>query len=137
MRSDSPCPMYRVLTDPIKPESQPTLITQCRNPCVIKSIILGLHPMIILQNKFHLFSNKKLFGCSPQRSFVFKYPCVFYGWRIFWGPTVGFANVPTLLRAFIDGSICVTKNITELSPDTQFHFPFSNCVTQFGCCPIF
>ena len=43
--------MYRVLTDSIKPESQPTPITQCRNPCVIKFIILGLHPMIILQKK--------------------------------------------------------------------------------------
>ena len=43
---------------PITPESLSTPITQCQSLCLIKSIIFGFHPMIILQNKFIVFKPK-------------------------------------------------------------------------------
>ena len=136
MRCDSPCPMYRVLTDSIKPESQSTPITQCRNPCVIKSIILGLHPMIILQNKFHLFFKPKsfFFLMLHLNDHLYSKSCVFLWIANFQGLTAGYANLPTLSRAFTVGHICITKTngaFTRggvypylLIPDTYFHFSF-------------
>ena len=109
MKCDSPCPMYQVLIDSIKPESQPTPITQCRNPCVIKSIILGLHPMIILQNKFHLFFKQKSFGMLHLNDHLYSKSCVFLWVENFRGLTAGFTSLPTLSRAFTVGHICITK----------------------------
>ena len=56
-----PCP--ESLPTPIIPKSLPTRITQYKSLCVIKSIIYGLHPMIISQNKFIYFQTKIFFGC--------------------------------------------------------------------------
>ena len=136
MKYDSPCPMYRVLTDSIKPESQPIPITQCRNPCVIKSIILGLHPMIILQNKFHLFFKIKVFWMLHLNDHLYSKSCVFLWVANFCGLTVGFASLPILSQVFTVGHICITKTNGPftlvgvypylLIPDTYFHlsFPF-------------
>ena len=134
MKCDSPCPMYRVLPDSIKPESQSTPITQYRNPCVIKSIILGLHSMIILQNKFHLFFKPRAFGMLHLNDNLYSKSCVFLWVVNFQGLTAGFASLPTLSRAFTIGNICITKTnrvFTRggvypylLIPETYFHFSF-------------
>ena len=134
MKWDSPCPMYRVLTDSIKLESQLTPITHCRNPCVIKSIILGLHQMIILQNKFHLFFKPKYFWMLHLNDHLYSKSCVFLWVENFRGLTTGFTSLPTLSRAFTVGHICITKTngaFTQggvypylLIPDTYFHFSF-------------
>ena len=126
--------MYRVLTDSIKLESQPTPITQCRNPSVIKSIILGLHPMIILQNKFHLFFKPKAFWRLHLNDHLYSKSCVFLWVANFRGLTAIFASLPTLSRVFTLGHICITKingAFTRggvypylLIPDTYFNFPF-------------
>ena len=126
--------MYRVLTDSIKPESQPTPITQCRNPSVIKSIILGLHPMIILQNKFHLFFKPKDFWMLHLNDHLYSKSCVFLWVANFRVLTASFASLPTLSQAFTVGHICITKSngaFTRggvypylLIPDTYFNFPF-------------
>ena len=134
MKCDSPCPIYRVFTDSIKPGSQPTPITHYRNSCVIKSIILGLHLMIILQNKFHLFFKPKVFWMLHLNDHLYSKSCVFLWVTNFRGLIVGFASLPTLSRAFIVGHICITKTkgtFTRgcvypylLIPDTYFHFLF-------------
>ena len=82
MKCNSPCPVYRVLTDSIKPESQRTPITQYRNSCVIKSIIIGLHLMIILQNKFHLFSKPKTLWMLHLNDHLYSKSCLFVGSEI-------------------------------------------------------
>ena len=135
MKCDSPCPMYRVIIDSIKPKSQPTPITQCQNPCVIKSIILGLHPMIILQNKFHLFFKPKYFWMLHLNDHLYSKSCVFLWVANFRGLTTGFASLPTLSRAFTVGCICITKTNRAftrggvysylLIPGTYFHFSFT------------
>ena len=131
--------MYQVLIDSIKPKSQPTPITLCRNPCMIKSIILGLHPMIILQNKFHLFFKPKAFWMLHLNDHFYSKSCVFLWVVNFRGFTVGFTSLPTLSQAFTVGHICITKinrAFTRSSvypylliPDTYFHllFPFCLC----------
>ena len=134
MKCNSPCPMYRVLTDSIKLESQPTPISQCQNPCVIKSIILRLHSMIILQNKFHLFFKPKSFLMLHLNDHLYTKSCVFLWVANFRGLIVYFTSLPTLSRAFTVGHICITKTNTVftrgsiysylLLPDTYFHFPF-------------
>ena len=134
MKCDSACPMYRVLTDSIKSESQPTPITQCRNPCMIKSIILGLYLMIILQKKFHFFFKPKSFWTLHLNDHLYSKSCVFLWVANFWGLTAGFASLPTLSRAFTVEHICITKTngaFTRggvypylLIPDTYFHFSF-------------
>ena len=134
MKCNSSCPMYRVLIASIKPESQPTPITQCRNPYVIKFIILRLRPMIILQNKFHLFFKSKAFWMLHLNDHLYSKSCVFMWVANFWGLTTGFARVLTVSRAFIVGHICITKTnevFTRwgiypylLLPNTYFQFPF-------------
>ena len=134
MKCNSPSLMYRVLTVSIKPKSQLTPMTQCRNPCVIKFIILGLHPMIILQNKFHLFFKPKDFWMLHLNDHLYSKSCVFLWVVNIQGLTTGFASLPTLPRAFTIGYICITKTnevfIREgiypylLLLDTYFHFPF-------------
>ena len=126
--------MYRVLTDSIKPKSQLTPITQCRNSCVIKSIILGLHLIIILQNKFHLFFKPKAFWMLHLNDHLYSKSCVFLWVANFKGFTAGFASLPTLSWTFTVGHICITKTngaFTRggvypylLIPDTCFHFSF-------------
>ena len=134
MRYNSPSPMYRVLTDFIKPESQPTPITQCRNPFLIKSIIIRLHSMIILQNKFHLFFKPKAFWMLHLNDHLYSKSFVFLCVANFRGLTSGIASLPTLSRAFTVRHICITKTngaFTRgsvypyfLIPDTYFHFLF-------------
>ena len=133
-KCDSPCPMYRVLTDSIKFESQPNPITQFQNSCVIKSIILGLHPIIISQNKFHLFFKPKAFWMLYLNYHLYSKSCVFLWVANFWSLTISFASLPTLSRAFTVRHICITKTNEAftrggfypylLIPDTYFHFSF-------------
>ena len=72
-----PCP--ESLPTPIIPESLSTPITQCRGPCVIKSIISRLHSMIILQNKFICFKPKGFWMLHLNDHLYTKLMCLFVG----------------------------------------------------------
>ena len=128
-----PCP--ESLPTPITPKSLSTPITQCQSPCVIKSIISGLHPMIILQNKKFVFK-PKAFGMLHLNDHLYSKSYVFLWVANFRGLITGFASLPTLLRAFTVGYICITKNNEAftrrgvypylLIPDTYFNFHVYN-----------
>ena len=75
-----------------------------------KSIIYGLHPMIILQKKFICFQTKSFLDVTPQLSFIYKTHVSFVGSKFpgshrrlrthsntFWTFTVG---VSELVRVF-------------------------------------
>ena len=119
----------------ITPESLLTPIKQCQSLCVIKSIIFGLHPMIILQNKFICFQTKSFLDVTPQLSFIFKTMCLVVGSE-FSGSHRRLASLHTLSRVFTVGHIFITKNngaFTQggvypylLILDTYFHFHVYN-----------
>ena len=71
--------MSRVLTNSHQPESLPTPITQCQGPCVIKSILSGLYPMIILQKKFICFQTKIFWMLHFNDHLYSKLMCLFVG----------------------------------------------------------
>ena len=134
-------PCLESLPTPITPKSLMTPITQCQSTCMIKSIIFGLHPIIILQNKIHLFSNQKIFGCYTSMIIIFKTMCLFMGNE--------FSRSHRRLRkpsyTFTIGQICITKNtwaFTQggiypylLLPDTYFHFHLYNHATLLDVVP--
>ena len=131
-------PLTRVLTN-----SYHTM--RCQS--VIKLIICGLYPMIILQKKIHLFFKPKAFWMLHINYHLYSKSCVFLWVANFWGLTVGFTSLPTLSRAFTDGHICITKNngaFTRggiypylLLPDTYFHFHVYNCATMLDVVPSY
>ena len=73
---------------------------------VIKPIICGLHPMIILQKNSFVF---KAFLMLHFNDHLYSKSCVFLWVANFQGLTSGFASLPTLSRAFTVGHICITK----------------------------
>ena len=138
----APCP--KSLTTPITPVSLSTPITQCQRPCVIKSIISGLHPMIILQQNSFVFK-PKAFWMLPLNDHLYSKSYVFLWVVNFRGLTAGFASLPTLSRVFTVRHICITKNngaFTRggiypylLLPDTYFHFHVYNRATLLDVVP--
>ena len=72
-----PCP--KSLPTPFIPESLPTPITQCQGLCVIKSIIYGLHPMIILQTNSFVFKPKYFLMLHLHDHLYTKLMCFFMG----------------------------------------------------------
>ena len=113
---------------------------------VIKPIICGLHPTIILQE--NLFSFKpKYFWMLHLNDHLYSKPCVFLWVANFQGLTAGFACLPTLSRAFTIGHICITRNTEAftrggiypclLLPDTYFHFHVYNQATLLEVVPSY
>ena len=137
-----PCPESSL--NPITPESLSTPITQCQSPCVIKSIIFELYPMIILQKKFICFQIKA-FWMLHLNDHLYSKPCVFLWVANFRGLTAGFASLPTHSWAFTVGHICIIKNngaFTRggiypylLLPDTYFHFHVYNLAPLLDVVP--
>ena len=124
-----PCP--ESLSTPITPESLPTSITQCQSPCVIKSIISGLHPMIILQNKFFVFKPKSFWMLHLNDHLYTKLMCLL--WAVnFWCRTR--LRMPKHFQGLSLLEICLTTNTWSftrreiypylLLPDTSFPLPF-------------
>ena len=115
-------PLTRVLTDPYH-------TMRCQS--VIKPIICGLDPMIILQQNSFVFK-RKAFWMLHLNDNLYSKSCVFLWLANFRGLTTGFASLPILSRAFTVGRICITKNNRAftrggiypylLLPDTYFHF---------------
>ena len=102
------------LLTPIIPESLLTPITQCQGPCVIKSIIFGLYPMIILQNKFICFQTKSFWMLHLNDHLYTKLMCLFMGSEVL----VSHRKLRTL-RQFYGLStlkLCLTT-LTGLSPE--------------------
>ena len=81
---------------------------------VIKPIICGLHPRIILQQNSFVFK-PKYFWMLHLSGHLYSKPCVFLWVANFRGLTASFTCLPTLSRAFTVRHICITKN-TGLSP---------------------
>ena len=139
-------PCRESLSTPITPESLQTHITQCQSPCVIKSIISGLHPMIILQSKFIVFKPKS-FWMLHLIDHLYSKPCVFLWAATFRGPTSGFVSLPTLSPDFTVGHISIIKNIRAfirggiypclLLPDTYFDFHLYNRATLLNIVPSY
>ena len=91
----------------------------------------------------HFFKTKDFCFINQNQLDNLRYQLVFTKFLVFlwvanfWGLTTDFACLPTLLRTFITGYICLTKNIAI--PNTHiFHFLFLLCdrETHFGCCLI-
>ena len=60
-------------------ESLSTPTTQYRSLCVIKSIIYGLHPIIILPKKFICIQTKNFLGCYTSRIIYIYKNHVYFG----------------------------------------------------------
>ena len=115
---------------------------QCQS--VMKPIICGLHPLIILQQNSFVFK-PKTFLMLHLNDHLYSKPCVFLWVANFQGLTAGFASLHTLSWAFIVGHICITKNIGAfnrggiypylLLSDTYFHFHVYNCATLLDVVP--
>ena len=139
-----PCPESS--STPITLESLPIPITQCQSPCVIKSIISGLHLMIILQNKFIVFKPKS-FWMLHLNGHLYSKPCVFLWVANFQGLIIGFVSLTALSRAFTVGHICITKNNEAftrggvypyfLIPNIYFHFHVYNRATLLDIVPLY
>ena len=71
------CP--KSLPTPIIHESLQTPIIQYRGPCVIKSRISGLHPIVILQNRFICFQTKRFLDVTLNDHLYSKLMCLFVG----------------------------------------------------------
>ena len=104
---------------------------QCQS--VIKPIIRGLHPMIILQQNSFVFK-LKTFWMLHLNDNLYSKSCAFLWVANFRGLTASFTSFPTLSWAFTVGHVCITKNNRAftrggiypylLLPDTYFHFMF-------------
>ena len=66
--------------------------------------------MTIFQNKSLLFYKSKSIGQTPIFTCFYQVSCVFLWVANFRGLTAGFSRLLTLLRTFIAGYICLTKN---------------------------
>ena len=128
-------PCTRVLT-----ESYHTM--QCKS--VIKPIICGLYPMIILQQNSFIFKPKAFWMLYPN-DHLYSKPCVFLWVANFRGLTAGFRSLPTLSQPFTVCHICIIKNngaFTQggiypylLLPNTYFHFHVCNHATLLDVVP--
>ena len=103
-----------------------------------KSVIDESHPMIILKAKVICYLNQNFLMSYSNDNFFYKTMC--FLWAVnFWCLTLGFALLPTLSRAFIDGNVSTTYtgSFTRggiypylLLPDTYFHFYVCNRATM-------
>ena len=138
------------------PESLPThilpesLLTptnhSMRCQSVIKPIICGLHPMIILQQNSFVFKLKD-FWMLHLNDHLYSKPCVFLWVANFRGLNVGFTSIPTLSRTLTVVHICITKNngaFTQggiypylLLPDIYFHFYVYNYAILLDVVPLY
>ena len=124
--------LTRVLTD-----SYHTM--RCQS--VIKPIICGLHPMIILQQNPFVFI-PKAFWMLHLNDHLYSKQCVFLWVANFRGLTTGFA---LLSLAFTVGHICITKNTEAFTrggylsllaiPRHIFSFPCIQSCEFVGRCP--
>ena len=119
------------LSTPIIPESLLTHFTQCQGPCLIKSIVSELHPMIILQNKFICFQTKAFWMLHLNDHLYTKLICLFMGSKV-WCHTAGFAHLDTF-TAFTAGIMSnhTNRSFTRgnvylflLLPNTSFLYHF-------------
>ena len=102
-----------------------------------KSVIDESHPMIILKAKVICYLNQNFLMSYSNDNFFYKTMCFLWAMN-FWCLTSGFARLPTLSRAFIDGNVSTTytRSFTRggiypyfLLPDTYFHFYVCNRAT--------
>ena len=116
-------PLTRVLTD-----------SYHAMPCqsVIKPIICGLHPMIILQQSSFVFK-PKAFWMLHLHDHLYSKPCDFLWVAHFWGLIAGFPHLPTLSRAFTVGHICITKNTEAFTRGGIYPYLLLPDTFSFSC----